>query len=268
MSSERLRTQTQFEHILSGNDPAVWGSLTKGQIKAFQFNVANNAILESALIDDAIDFYYKGILSLYEALISSYEKSFSWATVKVYYSVFYFLRSSLCCKKVGFVRKSRDAYYFQNNLLESPKKLSSPDHKAAIELFVLFYGKSDFLQSNSINGTNPYEWLMKQRENVNYRYRTFYEPDVPSIWEVVAGNIESEGLEYWIKKYLDENIYAFLEDHAVVALPIKRLFLTHADMLNQNIRVLVKPEKQTKLLELSSKHSYLKILKPFNSGKL
>jgi hypothetical protein len=41
------------------------------------------------------------------------------------------------------------------------------------------------VQSNNIDGINSYKWLMRLRENINYRFRTFYEPDVPGIWEIL-----------------------------------------------------------------------------------
>jgi len=198
MSSEKLKTQTQFESILSGNDSAVWQTLTKGQVKRFVFTPSHVAILESALSNDSIDFYYKGLLSLYEGILSIKKKNFSWSTVKLYYSVYYFLRCSLCCNKIAFVRKERDGYFFENKVSESPKSNGRPDHIAAIDLIKQFFNATDFLQSNSINGANPYEWLRYQRENINYRYRTFFEPDIPMIWETISQSCENDGIDFWL----------------------------------------------------------------------
>lgn len=269
MSSERLRTQLQFENIIGGNDPLVWQNATKGQIKGFSFNPSHVVILESALSSDSLDFYYKGLLSLYEGLISLNKKNFSWATVKLYYSLYYFLRTSLCCKKIAFVRKEKDGYYFEAKPTKTPISNGRPaDHFAAIELFKQFFGATDFLQSNRIEGILPYDWMRHQRENVNYRHRTFFEPDTPNVWDVISQECDNDGLEFWIDKYLNEDIYAFLDDHAVLAIPLRRLKLTHSDLINQGFRIIVRLEKEEKLKELINENRFLTQLRPFNRGNV
>lgn len=263
MSSDRLRTQIKFEEILSGNNITVWQSLTKAQIKNFAFNNANRSVLQVALMEDCIDFYYKGILSLNEGIIAIETKNFSWATVKMYYSVYYLLRSSLCCNQIGFVRKERDAFNFDNNINGSPLANGKPDHMAAIDLFKKYFELTDFLQSNKINGANSYDWLRHQRENINYKYRTFFEPDVPVFWENVNQQCEEDGIEFWLRKYLDDDIYAFLDDHAVLALPLKRLLLTHKDLVTKGFIHIISPDKITKLNELIINHEYLRVLRSF-----
>jgi hypothetical protein len=266
MSSDRLRTQIQFEDIISNNDRTVWQSLTKGQIKNFGFNPSHVVILNSALMDDCLDFYYKGVLSLNEGILAINKKNFSWATVKLYYSVYYLLRCSLCCHKIGFVRKERDGYFFENKNTEKPQANGKPDHMAAIDLFKKYFERTDFLQSNNINGTNPYEWLRHQRENINYRYRTFFEPDIPTIWETISQECDNDGLAFWIQKYIEDDIYPFLDDHAVLALPIRRLMLTHADLLAKNFRIVIKPDKEIKLNEIIRGDGYLSLLRPYYRG--
>ncbi|GAA4200763.1 hypothetical protein GCM10022289_13020 [Pedobacter jeongneungensis] len=266
MSSDRLRTQINFEHILSGNNEAVWLSLTKGQIKSFIFNATHVALFESAMLDDCLDFYYKGIISLNEGIIATNKKNFSWATVKLYYSVYYLLRCSLCCNRLGFVRKERDGYYFENNISHKPIALGKPDHMAAIDLFKNYFAATDFLQSNNINGTNPYEWLRHQRENINYRYRTFFEPDIPIMWETISQECDNGSLDFWIERYISDDIYSFLDDHAVLALPIRRLMLTHADLISKGFAITVKPEKLIKLNQFIAENDYLKRLRPYYRG--
>ena len=263
MSSDRLRTQLFFENILSGGNPNTWHSLTKGQIKNFEFTPTHVTIFEFALHDDLIDFYYKGILSLNEGIISSKHKNFSWATVKLYYATYYFLRASLCCKKIAFVRKERDGYHFNNIALDKPKANGKPDHMAAIDLFLQHFSATDFLQSNTINGMIPYEWLRQQRENVNYRHRTFFEPDISAIWDSISTEFDNDGMEFWIKKYIDDDIYAFLDDHAVLALPIRRLMLTHTDIKAAGYTTIVRADKLVKINSLIASDDYLKLLRPF-----
>jgi len=263
MSSEKLRTQLQFESVVSGNNPIAWQSLTKSQIKNFAFNASHIVIFESALSEDSLDFYYKGLLSLIEGIVSANHKNYSWATVKLYYSVYYFLRCSLCCNNIAFVRKERDGYFFENKLAETPKANGKPDHIAAIDLFKQFFSGTDFLQSNSINANNSYDWLRHQRENINYRYRTFFEPDIPAIWETISQESDDKGIDFWIQKYINEDIYSFLDDHAVIALPIRRLMLTHSDLVAHGYRTIVRPDKLVKLNDILRKEIYLTYLRNY-----
>lgn len=212
------------------------------------------------------DFYYKGLLSLFESIVSVQEKLFSWATVKIYYSLFYLLRSSLCCKNIAFVRKERDAFYFQNSVGNSPIKvggLYKSDHRASIFLFTHFFKATDFLQSNSIQGKNPYEWVMQNRENVNYKYRTFYEPDILLMWDSISSSIDADGIDLWLHNYLNDNIYSFLEDHAIIALPLKRRILTNQDLINDGFTPLLETGKIQQLEEMINKYSFLRKFRSF-----
>ena len=266
MSSDRLRTQLQFENILGENDYSRWERLRDTEIKEFVLTAAHNIVLNTALINDSLDFYYKGIYSLYEAVIAVNRKSFSWATIKGYYSLFYFLRSSLCSNGIAFVRKGRDCYYFQNSLGDQPKKVSAlhkSDHKAAIELSKIFNGRSDILQSNNIDSKNPYEWLMYQRENVNYKFRTFFEPGCPVFWSKINEGCDKEGINHWLQVYTKEIIYAFMDEHACLALPIQRLILTHKDICKNGIKPIMDVEKAERLLSIVSEYPFLGIFKDY-----
>ena len=266
MSSDRLRAQLLFENILSGGNITKWQSLTKSQIKNFAFTPSHVIIFESALLAASLDFFYKGVLSINEGIISAKHKNFSWATVKLYYATYYFLRASLCCNKIAFVRKEKDGYHFENIPEDKPKRNSKPDHIAAVDLFKLHFSTSDFLQSNTINCINAYDWLRQQRENVNYKHRTFFEPDISNIWDSISTEFDNDGIEFWIRKYIDEDIYAFLDDHAIIALPIKRLILTHSDLRTTGCKTIISADKMTKLDSLISQDNFLKYLKPFYRG--
>ena len=130
--------------------------------------------LKSALIEDGKDLYYKGLLSLSEAIQSMYHRLFSWATVKAYYSIFYFLRSSLALRGYSLVR-NKSIYLLLIKSGISPVKKSSHnyrnDHVSVINIYRDLYSNSDILQSNNIDGINPYEWMMEKRNQINYRQR-------------------------------------------------------------------------------------------------
>lgn len=266
MSSDRLRTQIQFESSLSAAAGIPWSKLTNSQVSTYSISATDKALYDSQLREDSIDFFYKGVRSLIESLISANQKWFSWSTVKIYYSVFYLLRSSLCSKNIAFIRKERDAYYFQNSIGNSPIKVPGTyktDHKGAIYLFKTFFNGTDFLQSNSINGENPYEWLMKNRENINYKFRTFYEPDIPLFWDSISSSFDTDGIQTWLDNYIKDDIYCFLEDHAIIALPIRRLILTYQDLKSSGISPPLHTAKFNDLENILKKESFLKSLKPY-----
>ena len=53
---------------------------------------------------DAIDFFYSGILSFAEGIDSIFLKRFSWATVKLYYSIYYLIRASMAANGYATLR--------------------------------------------------------------------------------------------------------------------------------------------------------------------
>jgi hypothetical protein len=262
MSSERLKTQMLFQDILGDNDYQKFKKKKAPEIKNFSISRSHTILFQSTLRDDASDFYYKGIVSLSESLIATNFKRFSWATVKLYYSIFYFLRASLCLSDIGYVRKERDGYYFFNNAGNNFISIPSSDHVAAIELSIKYNSNTDIIQSNSIADHNPYKWLMKQRECVNYTNRTFYEPEFSDTWISISNAIDSDNLTYWITKYLNENLYSFLEDHAVLAMPLQVLSGTYKRFTLNDISP-IKSEKMAHIQNLMQQNIFLSFLYDF-----
>jgi hypothetical protein len=54
--------------------------------------------LQSYLKEDAVDYLYSAAVSLGDALCGVTRSLFTWATVKLYYSVFYAMRARLALK--------------------------------------------------------------------------------------------------------------------------------------------------------------------------
>lgn len=241
MNFNRNRAQLRCENLLH------WGE--KG-FKGFSLDNIQAKELVEDLREDAKDFYYKGTLSICEAISSIHKRLFSWATIKLYYSVFYFLRATLASKTIAVVRQK--GYFYLIALAgeipqKSPGVNNRNTHECTCAIAKKLLQSSDVLLSNSIGTENAYNWLREKRERVHYREREFHEPGVPDFWEEIA---HQSDLDCLISMYIDDSsyVYCFQDDHACLALPLKRWFLTKKDLKDVGISV-VFPDERKKLLE-------------------
>ena len=239
MSFERHRVQVQIENLLGCPSKEAWPSF-KDSLVNYSVNMDDEVILKAELLKDAEDIFFKGILSLCEAINNIYHGLHSWATVKLYYSVYYFLRCSLALKGYALVRCKR-LYLLEISEGSRPtnksnKKYNS-DHSGTINYYKDLVGENDLLQTNTIDGVCVYDWLMEKREIVNYRQRIFCEPNYADFMNGIGSFCHSNNLETQLIKYIKDDlpIYCFDEDHACLALPIKRALLTKSELIESGI---------------------------------
>jgi hypothetical protein len=142
----------------------------------------------------------------------------SWAVIKLYYSLFYFLRSKLADSDCAIIR-CNGIYTLDLKLGASPKKRNYPgDHKATIAIFTERFADQDILLSQKIEEKNAYDWMCDKREWINYRRRKFFdatgEPGFCSDYATYPEQIVS---------YLSDQIpiICFDPDYATLALPVK-----------------------------------------------
>lgn len=247
---ERNRSQLFCEAALNCNTLDEWG---KSDFKNLQLNRTQAEKLVNELREDSKDLYFKGLLSLFEGLKSVELKLFSWATVKIYYSLFYFLKCTLAVKGIAIIRQ-KSLYYIKALEGEYPitignRKFNS-DHSGVINYFIKLIN-SDILLTQSIDSTNAYDWLMKKREQIHYRERKFNEPNCSSFWEKINEIIDNGKLEKLLKDYIEDKfILCFQEEHAVLAIPLKRALLTKEILDNENINVSLTIEQKDLLVKL------------------
>lgn len=202
-----------------------WNS---ADIKSLTLNKSQAFLFNQALIEDAKDYYYKALISFSEAINSIRRFIFSWATIKLYYCIFYLLRTYFCLNRLGFIR-NKSLYILQAKENESPAKKSntkkySSDHKATIYYHIDFHLSDDILLTNKIDELYSYEWMLKKRENVNYREAKFYEPECPPYWQALV-DFEIDKIDSDIIKTLIDDDYnlTFQEEYAYIAIPLKKL---------------------------------------------
>ena len=173
--------------------------------------------MSPALEIDARNYYYQGAVSLANAVRAVSFGEYSWATVKAYYSVFYFLRSILAIQKWCLFYVGRSPYFIQLRAGNVPIKSEGSTHQSVLK----FYGqqfKSARILSNRIGGIDALDWIEEQRNYVNYQSGKFYEPELMDHFRTIA----TLDLRQMINQYLGDSvpIFAFDQDHAVLAYPI------------------------------------------------
>ena len=67
-------------------------------------------LYDNARKEDILNFYYKALLSFAEGLDAFSRKNYTWATIKLYYSVYFGLRTSLLCRSIILVRANKHLY--------------------------------------------------------------------------------------------------------------------------------------------------------------
>ncbi len=237
ISFNRNRAQLRCESILNCNLPEQWHI---AEFKNLQLNASQAWLLSTDLIEDSKDLYFKGILSFFEAIKSINEGLFSWATVKIHYSIYYFLRCTLAANGIAIIRQ-KSLFYLKAIDGEKPvtkgNRKYNTDHSGTINYYNELFS-SDILLSQTIDSINVYEWIMNRREQINYRERSFNEPDHSDFWDYIAVQVKSGRLDKLVKDYhSDPFILCFQEEHTMLAVPFKRALLTRDKLFNEGIDI-------------------------------
>lgn len=254
MSFKRSRVQLICESLINCPDIQSWYQ-NRENFENYILTKNDKDRLLNDLNEDAKDFYFKGLLSLCESINSVYRNLYSWATVKIYYSVYYFLRSSLALKGYAVVR-NKSLYLLKAEIGERPLKKRGKSynstHYGTIQYFKDLFEASDKLQSNLINGQNAYIWLMDRREQINYHEISFHDPSCSDFWEEISEYVNNGTIQNLLIKYFNDvnYIYCFQEDHACLALPIKRAIMTKEDFDDNKININLSIEKIELIKEL------------------
>ena len=224
MNLNRKRSQMLCESFLGCSNLENWYSY---DIHSLTLNRMQANTLKQALQLDAKDHYYKGILSFAEAINGIRDFRFSWPTIKLYYSVYYLLRSFLYLNDIAFIRH-KSLYTIRAKEGETPKKKSNKkynsDHQGTIYYHIDLHSERDILLSNKIDEKYAYEWMLERREDINYRYSKFSEPEYPQFWEtLIDHDVHKKGSEIYRKIIEDDYVLTFQEEFACLSIPVKVL---------------------------------------------
>lgn len=143
---------------------------------------------------------------------------FSWATVKLYFSVFYCFRAILAANQYCVCYDGRKPRWFRARTGALCKKLKGNTHEVVMNLFEAEL-QGHWLLSQEIDLKSPPTWLMGLREEANYRRGEFWEPTCPDHFVAVA----DLGVRRAVETYVRDKMFAFDKDHAAVAYPLRAI---------------------------------------------
>ncbi len=212
----------QAQAYLSGILPAA-----KAMLSTFALSAAQAASLRTRLHNDSVGYAYSCFISIAHAARGIDANAFTWATVQLYYSAFYAARFILGAKDICFFYVGGSPYSIDSVAGAIPRKLSGTTHGVVLDQFAQRQ-PYPVLLSQQIGGIKPLDWLRTRREEANYGKPKFVEPGTPTHFTSVV----TQGVRRSLQAYLDDNgyLYAFDEDHAMVAYPIELLKRTITDL--------------------------------------
>lgn len=201
--------------------------------------------LDRGLKSDANQHLYNAILTIHDALCGVINGFYSWSIVKAYYASFYCVQAynelaGVCIFYVG--KKPFICYAKAGRLIERARFPSDVrgSHQIARELFKREFPDNFFL-SQEIDGKNAIEWQQGWREEVNYRARSFAEPNVP----ICLQQCSRLGTRKTINLYFGDDGYQYEFDpfHAMLALPM-RLFRQTIKEFQVNLEEIIDGERK------------------------
>jgi hypothetical protein len=219
MNSDRHQVQLYVEGAIGCADPM---QLPVYKTAFENFTVGNVAALEieTRMQVDASAYTVKGLRSLLQGLSGLDNGHETWSVIKLYYSMYFFMRAKLAFHDIAFLR-CKNIYTLRNAIGAKPEIKKGDryrgDHKATISIFESEFSSSEYFLSQKINEATVFQWYAEKREWVNYKRRDFID------------GFGMEGLMQSEISYLDQvrmycanhlSIFPFDPDYAVLALPV------------------------------------------------
>lgn len=246
MSIKKSGSQLYFEGMFTGSSGIPFRQIPKTQYLQTILTKQQADDIKNLLTDEIAPYYYKALLSYMESVTALDNKLFSWATVRLYYSVFYSIKAYLACEDIAILRAERKLFYVKAKENETIKRCDdTTDHKGTILTLEKIYKNSDMLLSNNINNMSVYQWMMKKREEVNYRDLDFHDPSAPDFWSEVNNEIEQYGIKAVVDKMVNDSwLYCFQDEYAILGIPTKRIILTVDEICRKGIQLDISEEKK------------------------
>lgn len=211
--------------------PALVGTLGSGGTFLNRPLSAQEAMqLQHLLRVDATNYLYSACVSIGDAAQAIDRALFTWATVKLYYSTFYLLRSLLALSGRALVYEGTKPRTLTCRAGEVPTAISAKGtHQAIISFFTKTFPRSPLL-SQDIGTDQPFQWLMHRREEANYNIGRFVDPQCPAHFTAIV----RLGVRRSTSEYVADSTYLYTFDpaHAMLALPIEAMkqTISHPDL--------------------------------------
>lgn len=249
MSFKRNDIQEYIESKCGCTDITKWSSYKQ---KLRELNLSANEVLsiQPQIKNDAVSYWLKAIHSFTQALEGISIGNSAWSIVKLYYSVFYCLRGELLSNSHLLIRNQSLFYLNLNAGTQfSEFKLGKlrGDHQLTIGYYLKLVNDgiiTDLVSSNQIDGISPYEWMLKQRERVNYQMQRFPDPRIDELIEKTYEAISHNNLDAIFKQidssFNTDGIYLFDKDYSIIAIPFYKLqiLLKHIQKFQLDIPII------------------------------
>ena len=186
-------------------------------------SAAERSQLEKSLEIDSKGSLFSAADSLAQGIAHLDKESSSWAIIKLYYSLFYSIRSFLMADGYCIFYNNRKPYILNTIANAIPQKRKGTSHEISFELFKQL-NSGHYILSQVIDGKIPFDWYKEKREKFNYKISRFPEPELPEETETI--------IDYGIRKFCSEctlnatSILPFLSDYAILGFPL--ITLTYA----------------------------------------
>lgn len=254
----RRETQLECENIARTQQGLANGD-ESFNFKNLTINLNDVSCLLPKCYADSIGFYFNALISFTNGLYSIKHKNYSWASVQLYYSIYYGCRAKLGFDKIAIIRK-KGLFSLEISPNSVSQKLKDQnDHKMTINCYKRKYELSDFLLSNKINNVDFYDWITDIREITHYRQRSFQEPNYLGLFNLIVEELKNgKTLFTLLEEYSQNwNLFCFQEETAIIAGPYKLLFEVAQFYKNQPLR-----------LDLQQRNFIKRALKKANCEKL
>lgn len=232
MSFKRNDIQEYIESKCGCTDITKWSSYKQ---KLRELNLSANEVLsiQPQIKNDAVSYWLKAIHSFTQALEGISIGNSAWSIVKLYYSVFYCLRGELLSNSHLLIR-NQSLFYLNLNAGTQFSEFTLGKLRGDHQLTIGYYLKlvndgiiTDLVSSNQIDGISPYEWMLKQRERVNYQMQRFPDPRIDELIEKTYEAISHKNLDAIFKQidssFNTDGIYLFDKDYSIIAIPFYKL---------------------------------------------
>ena len=253
MSINKSKSQLFFEEMFSDCNGTPFRQIPNNQYERTRLTRYQAEKMKGFLEDEIASYYYKSLLSYMESIVALDKKLFSWATIKLYYSVFYSVKAYLACQNIAILRANRRLFYVKAKENESISRCGdTTDHKGTILTLNKLY-RNDKLLSNNIDDMDVYQWMMRKREEVNYKDLDFHDPNAPDFWRILNEEIEQDGIKTVIDHMVEDDwLYCFQDEYAILGIPTKRIILTVDEIHKQGKQLIILDEKKTLIDSMSN----------------
>jgi hypothetical protein len=190
--------------------------------------------LDNCLKSDRDGFFINALISYSSAINGIKTNNYSWAFVKLYYSLFYAIKTELSINDYVIFYHMDKLYCTENIVGNTFFRLHGNSHDAIFDFYSKTYSNNLFV-TNKINNTKSFKWFKDVRDLVNYRINPMTDPDSP-----IKFHVSDKNMRDLLHTYLSDslNIYTFDEEHAYLSFTTKiidNIFNYYVDSNSKNV---------------------------------